>query len=343
MPTPLPTPSPTTSTLLRELYAGPHDPEEMALAALMLHDGPPPLTSDLLMDFLDFFVIEWVDARGYTGVERAVEAGRFPPHALRLCREVRTALWVVDGWEGDLVMLRDLATEADAAVFAPAAKADLPRRTVLRARVVPEVARDDQFVFSGSPDLYDGMGVIARMDLLRAWQETPEPDLVARLAALRQAFTQQREEQLAFVAYFGADQRVFGGADELADQLARFMNVLGNEWRFGSLGGRTRAEAHRASKGAEPKVVQVQLGESLRGPGRPGIIYDRVHGVHFLPRYGELLGHFAGHGAPGADVLRFYEDEPGLSALAYRSAPANFVAPRKLGRAVPSVLPGGDE
>ncbi|MSP56512.1 MAG: hypothetical protein EXR69_13065 [Myxococcales bacterium] len=341
----MPPSSPTTSILLRELYGGPHDPEEVALAARMLHDAPPPDAPELFSDFLDFFVIEWVDANGYSPVELAVEAGRLPAQALRLSREVRTALWVVDGWEGDLVMLRDLATEADVAVYAPAAKDDLPRRTVLRARVVPEVARDDQFVFSGSPDLYDGLGVIARMDLLRAWQETPEPDLIARLGALRQAFTQQREEQSAFVHYFGADERVFNNADDLADQLARFMNVLGNEWTFGSLGGRTRADAHRVAKGAEPKVVQVQLGESLRGPGRPGIIYDRVHGVHFLPRYGELLELFAGGvaGGPTQDVLRFYEDEPGLSALAFRSAPAAMRTTKTLGRAVPSVLPGGEE
>ena len=37
-------------------------------------------------------------------------AGVLPGEALAWPREVQTALWVVDGWEGDLVLLRDIGT-----------------------------------------------------------------------------------------------------------------------------------------------------------------------------------------------------------------------------------------
>jgi len=334
----MPGPLPTTAATLRHVYGIAHDPQELALAAHMLHGEPP---ADW-QDFLDFFVTEWVDARGYTAVESAVEAGVCSSNALRISTEVQTALWVVDGWDGASVLLRDLATEGEMAVYAPGREADLPKRTVLRARVVPEIARPDQYIFSGSPDLYDGLGVIARMDLLRAWQETPEPDLHARLAALRVAFTQQREEQSAFFAFFGADQQVFPSADHLNRELARFMSFLGNEWVFPSLGS-TRATAHRTSKGDEPKVVQVQIGDSLKGPGRPGILYDRVYGVHFLPAFGDLLDHFSGVAA-SPEVLQLYLDEPGLSPLAFRSAPPELRALKAAApRATPSVLPGWPE
>lgn len=331
-------PTLTTAAALQRAYAAAHDPEELGLAAHLLLGHAP----EDWEEFLDFFVVEWVDARGFTPVQALVEAGELPPDAARLSAEARTALWVVDGWEGELVMLRDLATEAEMAVRAPGRAADLPRRTVLRARVVPELAREHTWVFSGSPDLYDGLGVIARMDLLQAWRETPAPDLHARLAALRAVFTQQREEHAAFLTYFGGERRVFPDADALSRDLTRFLSFLGNEWVFPSLGG-TRAAAHRASKGDEPQVVQVQLGESLRGPGRPGIAYDRVHGAHFLPQYGELLDHLSGAGH-FPDALALYLDEPGLPAFALDTAPdavrARKPAPR---RATPSVLPGWDD
>lgn len=330
-----------TGTLLRSFYAAKHDPHELGFAAHMLYGHSPTDWSD----FIDFYVTEWVDAEGYTVIERAVDSGLAPDVALRIPREVQTALWVVDGWEHDLVLLRDLATEKEMAVLAPGRQADLPRRTVLRARVVPEIGRgpaDPAFVFTGSPDLYDGLGVIGRLDLLRAWQETPEPDLHDRLSALRAAFVRQREEHTAFTTFLGASERVYPNAEALNTELSRLISFLNNEWRFGSLGGRTRSEAHRSARGSEPHIVQIQLGESLRGPGRPGIVYDRVHGAHFLPAYGELLDHFAGR-ASHPEVVQFYVDEPGLPAVAFRTAPPEVQALKPVGRAVPSVLPGWDE
>ena len=336
-----------------ELYArAASRTDEVALAAQALFGEPP--SEDRWFDFFDFFCIEWVDADGWTEVERAVREGVLPKETLRWPREVRTALWVVDGWEGEQVLLRDVATEDEVAVRAPGLEADLPRRSVLRARVIPEGAHH---VFSGSPDVYEAMGVIARMDLHRAWCESPEPALIARLRTLREGFHRQREERLAWVAHFGTDERVFADARALEAELVHFVNHLLNHHRFD---GRTRAESHREAKGEEPKVVQFALGPTLTGPGRPGVIFDEIEGVHFLPGYGEFAAHLRGD-AEFPDVVRAYLDDPGVTTLPFRRVGATRALADLLGvanapmhvilapwkdlsrRASPSVLPGFDD
>ncbi|MDP2306433.1 MAG: hypothetical protein Q8P18_10445 [Pseudomonadota bacterium] len=333
-------------------------PEELALAAHSLYGGPPPWTTQEdagQLDFLDFFVIEWVDAEGWTEVEHAVREDVLPQEALRWPREARSALWVVDGWEGDNVLLRDVRTESEVAVTAPGAQADLVRRTVIRARVVPV---GDTLRFSGEPDVYDAMGVIARQDLLRQWLEGPEPALIEHLAALRAGFLRQREERDAWIRHFGSDELVFPNAKDMENRLAPFVSYLNNEHRFPSLGGLTRAEAFRTDKGADPTIMQLALGPTLTGPGRPGVIYDAVEGIHFLPSYGELLAHLRDEEAH-PDVVRMYLDDPGITRLPFRRAGVTralarllvrpedepldqLLAPYKAasGRASPSVLPG---
>lgn len=330
-------------------------PDELALAAHARHGGWPE--AEDLEDFVDFYVLEWVDAEGWTEVDRAVAEGVLPPEAARWSAEVRTALWVVDGWEGPLVLLRDVATEAEVAVHAPGAEVDLPRRSVLKARVLPW---EDRQVFSGAPAVYGPMGVIARMDLLRTWQEGPEPALLERLTRLRAAFRRQREEREAFVALFGADLVVHPDADALAHALERLADHLHEGHRFASLGGRTRAEAWRAERGVEPARVGFAPGPTLTGPGRHAVVYDAVEGVHFLPAYGELLAHLRGE-ADHPEVLARYLDDPGLGTLPFRRAGmgpvlraalgatdeadawARLEARKPRGRAAPSVLPSFDD
>lgn len=317
----------------RTLYArAARRTDELALAAHALLGALPDASQQA--DFLDFFVLEWVDAEGWTEVEHAVRAGELPTELLRWPREVRTSLWVVDGWEGDLVLLRDVRSEAEIAVRAPGAQADLPRRSVLRARVIPG---EGGMRFSGEPDIWEPMSVIARMDLAQEWQSGPEPDLVARLAALRAAFLRQREERAAWVAHFGADEVVFADARELERRLAPFVSYLHNEHPFPSLDGRTRAAAHRAHNGDDPVIVQFALGPTLTGPGRPGAVYDEVEGIHFLPAYGELLAHLRGE-ADHPDVLRTYLEDPGITALPFRRAGRTDVLARSLGHAVDAPL-----
>ncbi len=344
----------TLSELKRRLYArAVAHTEEVAHAANALLEGPPG--PEQYPDFIDFFAIEWVDAEGLTEVDRAVADGELPEVCLSWPREVRTALWVVDGWEGDQVLLRDARTEAEIAVTAPGRQEDLPRRSVVRARVIPW---EGSLQFSGEPDVWEPMGVLARMELVQAWESGPEPDLVARLAALRAAFVRQREEREAWIAWFGADEVVFDDAAHLERALAPFVSHLNNTWRFPSLGGRTRSEAFREAKGAEPVVVQFALGATLTAPGRHGVIFDAVEGVHFLPAWGEVRAHLRGEGhAP--ELLAAYLSDPGITRLPFRRAGGSVLAmlagqpgaaleealdvwkPRI--RPTPSVLPGLEE
>jgi hypothetical protein len=353
---------PSLSDIRRALYArasAQHD--ELALAAHALLGAPP--TAEQTSELLDFFCLEWVDAEGWTVTQRAAAEGAVPAEVDRWALDAHRALFVVDGWSSGNVQLRDIATEDAFAVHAPWAEADLPRRSVLRATIVPF---DGTLRFFGEPDVWDPMGVIARMELLAEWQRGPEPDLLARLRALRAAFVRQREERDVWVSHFGADLVVFEGADDMERRLARFISVLFNEARFPSLGGRTRHEVERAHKGDEPKVVQFALGPTLRGSGRHGAIYDAVEGIHFLPALGEFLDHLGGRG-DHADVVRTYLDDPGITFLPFRRAAEAYdgasarvaallagAGPARMEdlivgikgnarRAEPSVLPGFDD
>jgi hypothetical protein len=330
-------------------------PEEVALAAhARLGRAPEP---DELLDLLTFTAVEWVDAEGFTQLERMVRAGTLPEAALPWTWEVRSGLWVVDGWDDERLVLRDARTDDTLRVRAPELRDQLLPRAIVRGRVVPG---DGAWIFLGEPDAWAPMGVIARMDLLRRWQETPEPALIERLASLRSAFRRQREERAAWLAHFGDDLVVFRDATDLEQRLARFVNVLLNETRFPSLQGRTRAEAHTEARGDEPAVVQFSVGSTLRGPGRPGVIFDEVEGVHFLPQLGEVLDHLRGAGQH-PEAVRSYLEEPGITQLPFRRAGATQALAQLLGRpdgpletllerikpaptrVGPSVLPGFDD
>jgi hypothetical protein len=335
-------------------------PDELARASVALL-GVGPSEADI-PDLLAFVGLEWVDASGRTAIERLVARGALPAAAMAWSWDVRTALWVVDGVEGDRLALRDLATD-DEVVVRSGTAAELAPRSVLRARLVPDPAHvDAPWSFVGQPDVWSPRGVIGRLELLRQWREGPEPELLGRMRELRAAFRRQREEREVFVAHFGADMIVCRDAADLETRLAGFVNVLLNGHRFASLGGRTRAEAHTAARGDDPVVVQFALGPTLTGPGRPGVIYDDVEGVHFLPRLGEFLAHLHGD-ADHPDVVREYLDEPGISWLPFLRAGDGAARPLamllgvpdapldallELGkgparRAAPSVLPGFED
>jgi hypothetical protein len=293
-----------------------HAPELLAQAAHALLGGPP--TETQLPEVLDLAALGWVDHEGWTLVERCVADGALPPGAARWAHEARSGLWVVERWDGEDVALRNLATDAPSVVHAPGMEAELPPRAVLRAWLLPV---GERLVLSGTPDTWGPMGVIARMDLLAQWRATPEPALLERLAALRAAFRRQREERDAFVAHFGADLVTFPDPATMERAFAELVNAVLNHARFPSLGGRTRAEAWRAAKGEDPKVIQVRLGGDLGGPGRHGIIYDAVEGVHVLPHLADVLDHLAGRG-DHAETVRAYLADPGVTTLPFRRAAA---------------------
>ena len=329
--------------------------DELALAAAARHGGWPAEAE--VGDLLDFVALEWIDAEGWTEAERAVAEGAAPPEVARWSREVQTALWVVDGWDGDEVLLRDAATEREMAVHAPGQAADLPRRAVTRARVIPW---DGGYHFSGAPDVWEPMGVVARLDVLRAWQEGPEPALIDHLQRLRRAFLRQREERAGFVALHGTDLVVTESPDRMAVLLERLASWLLEEFPVPSLGGRTRAQAWRDENGKDPVVVSYTPGASLSGPGRHGVLYDLVEGIHFLPDFGDFVDHLRG-AAEHPEVVRRYLADPGITALPFRRVGQTAALARLLGRpdapldtllgsdkdltrrATPSVLPGYDE
>ncbi len=291
-------------------------PELLAQASHALLGGAPD--DGQVAEVLDLATIAWVDREGWTLVERAVADGALPPEAARWAHEARAGLWVVEQWMGADVRVRNLATDEAEVVHAPGMEADLPPRAVLRAWLLP-VAQTR--VFSGSPDTWGPMGVIARMDLLAQWRTTPEPALLDRLATLRAAFRRQREEREAFIAHMGADLVTWTDSAAMERAFAELVNVMLNHARFPSLGGRTRAEAWRAAKGEDPKVIQVRLGGDLAGPGRHGIVYDSVEGVHVLPHLADVLDHLAGRGFH-PDAVRAYVADPGVTALPFRRAVA---------------------
>lgn len=345
-------PSPWKALLYQRAGAA---PGELALAAAARHGGWP--AEEEVGDLLDFAAIEWVDAEGWTVAERAVAEGAAPPEVAAWSREVRTALWVVDGWEGERVLLRDVATEAEIAVSAPGRAEDLPRRAVVRARVIPW---EGTWIFSGAPDVWAPMGVVARLELLRAWNEGPEPALLTHLARLRAGFLRQREERAGFVALFGTDLVVTEGPEALAALLDRLAHWLLEAFPVPSLGGRTRAQAWRDAHGTDPVAISYTPGGSLAGPGRHAVVYDGVEGVHFLPDFGAFADHLRGV-ADHPEVLRTYLSDPGITALPFRRVGETAALARWLGRAdapldellrsdkdltrraTPSVLPGYED
>jgi hypothetical protein len=218
-------------------------------------------------------------------------------------------------------VLRDVATEETVAVRTDA----LPRRTVLRARVVPW---DGEWVLSGAPDDYGEMGVIARMDLLERWRASGEAALLAGLREDRVAFEEQRRQRAAWVAHFGADLVVWSGPEAMRAELGAFLAKL-----------------------APDAGAVVELGPALAGPGRHGAIFDEVEGVHFLPDLGRFLDQISSSDA-GDDLIRAWLADPGVTALPFLRAPSSTrldalgsideVRRRKTGgrRARPSLLPG---
>ncbi len=332
--------------------------DEVAVAAhALLQRAPSPADS---VEVIAFYGLEWVDGGGLTALQHLVAAGELSAEVLPWSHDVRVGLWVVDGWEGDLACIRDLATDEELVLFAPSRATELLPRSVLRARLVPDLDTPGRWRAFGEMDVWGPRGVLGRMDLLRAWQEGHEPALHARLAELRGAFRRQREERATWIAHFGADLVVFDDADAMAAGLSAFVNVLLNGTRFESLGGRTRAEAFRAAKGEEPAVIQFALGGDLSGPGRHGAIYDDHEGIHVLPRLGDFLAHLRGE-SHHPEVVRAYLDDPGVTWLPFRRAGATRALAEVLGapdatlealllpvkgpprRAAPSVLPGFED
>jgi hypothetical protein len=241
-------------------------------------------------DLLDFAGTEWVDEQGHTVAETlAAEPGL--AELARWPTEVRTSLWVVDGTEGPMVLLRDLQNDAEVAVTVPmGVLPELPARTVLRARVVPWRGAS---CFFGEPGLYGQPGVLARMGLLEQWRQGGEPALLVRLAQLRSDWSRMRDQRRVFLSHFGGDFAQFESAEAMELAIAEFLDRLLNADRGCDGTTPTRRERYHAERGTMPQDVQMLLGDTMRG-GRPAMCFDSREGLLFLPAFGELKAHLDG-------------------------------------------------
>ncbi|MCB9791888.1 MAG: hypothetical protein H6741_04100 [Alphaproteobacteria bacterium] len=310
----------------RRLYAAAQDPAhqgELALAARAWFAGPPD--PEDWPDFLDFFALEWVDAEGWTLLER-VEGPTLPPELLRWGLELRSGVFVVDDHQGRLTRLRDLRSEEVLPALLPEL---LPARSLLVGRLLPW---GEVWLPSGQPDVHDPMSALRRIDLVQRWASGPRAALSERMAELRRSFVVQREQRQVFVDCHGADLLIFEQPDALAEAMRRFMQRLLLEARLPSLGGRTHAELRAQDQGLSVPAVDVRLGEGLRG--EVGVIFDEVEGLHFLPRLGEFMS-YMNNELQHDEIIHLYANDPGVSRLPFRRAGA----PERLAQAL-SVPPG---
>lgn len=288
-------------------------PDDVARAAAALYGRAPD--GDEWADLLDLVAVDWLDAEGRTLAEAlATEPGLGDLERWPL--ETHTSLWVVDGWENGDVLIRDLVDDREVAVRVSAsAQADLPRRTVLRARTVPWQGAT---AFFGDPGLYGESGVIARLKLLEAWRESPEPAVLAGLRARRVGFARQRDQRRVFLAHFGRDLVEFASSAAMEQALAEFMEVLLFVDRGASGTGPTRAEAWRGANGSEPTRLDLRLGDTL-AEGRPALWFHAIDGFLLLPAFGELSAHLHA-AAEFPDVLRLWILTPDLPVQALAAA-----------------------
>jgi hypothetical protein len=238
---------------------------------------------------------------------------------------------VVDGHDAGRALLRDLVDDTEIAVsLPPAALAELPRRTVLRARVVPWRGA---LCFFGEPGLYGTPSVLERMALLAAWRAGGEPELLQALRRRRAGWARQRNQRRVFLAHFGRDLVEFNGAAAMEEAIQGYLDHLLRRDR-GPTGGRpTLEEQFRAERGQMPQIVEVVLGPTLRA-GRPAMCFDEVEGLLFLPSFGELRDHLAGR-AEHADILDLWMQTNELPARGLALAGLPELALEELRRARP--------
>ena len=316
MPAPLDAPA-IKAGLYRAAHA-PRHASELALAAAAWFEGIDredpecgPAAPDAWLDFLDFFVLEWVDARGFTALEREL-GSPLEPELLRWLLEVRSGVFAVSCWEGGYAEVR----APDGETLYVRVDEPLAPRSVILGRLLPRA--DGSWLPSGAPDVYEPMRVIQRLELERRWGEGPRRALVERTAALRRAFIQQREQRAIFIDHFGEDCLIFDEPGELVRALEGFLQHLEYEAALPSLGGKTRAQVLR-ERGEQPFAIRIEAGPSLAGSRRVGVLYDAIEGVHLLPAYGDFLDHLRGEGEH-PQVVRAYLEDPGISALPFRRA-----------------------
>ena len=291
----------------------PERQDELARAATAWFGGERPDSEHAWTDFLDFVALEWVDARGWTLPEALLGRPLDPP-VLRALEDVRSGVFVVDGSEGDLVEVRDVRTEEELYLRVQA----LPRRSVLRSRLLPEP--DGTWRPSGAPDVYEPCGVVARLQLAEAWDRSSMAEASRRCGELRRAFLEQRRQRDAFVAWFGSDTLVVDDGPALLDALNPFLASL------------------PAADEAGAYTLQLELGETLENARGIGMVFDEEEGVQIWPGFAALRDHLHGT-AEHAHVLTTFLADEAVTALPFRRlGRPDLGAHKQPARIAPSLL-----
>jgi hypothetical protein len=203
----------------------------------------------------------------------------------------------------------------------PAAFRPLPRRGFVRARLVPICPLPGAWLMSGSMSAYSksGSAQIAQAALAVAAER---PELVYRNPEkLEQAWTQMREDQAAFVEFFGGDELVLPPA-EAEERLNAFHRHR-----------QEAALARQPSRRRPPNLPGVdvpafEFPPELAEAGTIGMIYDETDGLNFYNEYGMLRELFAEPALAAdkqyTDVLRGYLRAETIGPLPFRRLAAAY-------------------
>ena len=309
-------------TLKRQLVARALAPEckEELEAALAIWGGG----ESELPEVLDILAVSWVHADGFTLLERELGEIQSPRHR-RWHLGQRAGVYVVDRVEeSGEAGARDVVTEE-------------PLRLVLEETLAPgSVIRGRFLALSGGswaplghPDVFESCRVIQRMDLAREWLEGPRSRMLEHHDLLRRAFLAQREQQPAFVQHFGGSLVIFDDTAALQSALEGFLGWLHHSYHPPSLGGMTWAEEYETRVGSPALQVQVELAPNLANCSSVGVVFDPVHGIHFLPDFQQFAGEVQNEDE-SPEQINAYLSDPGINALPFRLVDSTAALQRAL-------------
>ena len=184
----------------------------------------------------------------------------------------------------EAALLRELSSGRELTVVRDAMLASLSSGTLIRARVIPW---DDQWMISGTAQVIDPAS--ANQD---AFKEMLHPLRVRRTAdeddpRLLSARGHVKTVHAQFVERFGGELATFKTLAECREALGQFHHQLTIELRLPD--GRQFADAWQHDTGLDfPPFIQEQFANGETTVTSPGVVYDAVHGMGFMPSAEEV-------------------------------------------------------